>query len=284
MKKEIKIFLQLSPLVIIFLGLFVTGIVVTLLQSLHLIGLSAEKPTLVSYFLLLKNKQFVLSLVYSLFIALISSVLSIIFGTLIAAGIWRLPAKIRIFSIVYKVPLILPHISIAFITILFLSKTGMLSRVAYHLGMIENFISFPNILYSGKGLGIIFAYIMKETSFVILMVLGVLLKLPETQIQTSKMLGANYLQTFNSVIIPFIRPALRTSFIIIFLYSLGAFDIPYIMSETQPEMISVSIYNTFFNKDLIHRPEAAAELIILFILSMSLLISFFKQDRKKYEN
>jgi putative spermidine/putrescine transport system permease protein len=225
-----------------------------------------------------------ISLLFSLFIALISSFLSIFLGTIIATGIWRLPDKLRIMAIVYKIPLILPHITIAFITVLFLSKPGVLSRISYHLGLIENFITFPNILYSGKGIGIIIAYTIKETTFVILMVLGVLLKLPETQIQTAKMLGANHLQTFLTVVIPFIKPAVKMSFIIIFLYSLGAFDIPYIMSESQPEMISVSIYNTFFKRDLIHRPEAAAELIILFTISLTLLISFFKHKRNKYES
>lgn len=284
MKKEIKILLQLSPLLIIFLGLFVTGIIVTLLQSLHIVGVSPEKPTIISYIILFKNPHFLSSLLYSLFIALVSSLLAIIFGTVIATGIWRLPVRIRMFAIVYKIPLILPHISIAFITVLFLSKTGILSRISYHMGMIENFITFPNILYSGKGFGIIIAYVIKETSFVILMVLGALLKLSETQIQTSRMLGASPVQTFVTVIIPFIRPVMRMSFIIIFLYSLGAFDIPYVMSESQPEMMSVSVYNSFFKKDLIHRPVAAAELIILFALSLGILLSFFKYERKKYEN
>lgn len=284
MKKEIKILLQLSPLIIIFLGLFVMGIFVTILQSLSLVGLTHEKPGFISYILLFENSQFLISLFYSLFIAVISSLLSIFLGTVIATGIWRLPGNLRMLSIVYKIPLILPHITIAFITVLFLSKTGMLSRISYHLGLINNFMSFPNILYSGKGIGIIIAYTIKETTFVILMVLGVLLQLPETQIQTAKMLGANSFQTFFSVVIPFIKSAVKMSFIIIFLYSLGAFDIPYVMSESQPEMISVSIYNTFFKKDLSHRPAAAAELVILFGISLTLLFSFFKHERNKYEN
>lgn len=284
MKKEIKILLQLSPLLIIFLGLFVMGIFVTFLQSFNLLGLSQEKSTTLSYIILLESPQFLISLLYSLFIAFISSILSIFLGTIIATSIWRLPSKMRIIALVYKIPLILPHITIAFITVLFLSKPGILSRIAYHLGLIEEFITFPNILYSGKGFGIIIAYTIKETTFVILMVLGVLLKLPETQIQTSKMLGANKIQTFFTIIIPFIRPVIRISFIIIFLYSLGAFDIPYVMSESQPEMISVSIFNTYFKKDLIHRPEAAAELIILFCVSLIILLSFFSKERKKYEN
>lgn len=284
MKKNIKILLQLSPLLIIFLGLFVTGIFVTIMQSLHLVGYSLEKPNISSYIILFENPRFLISLLYSLFIALVSSVFSIILGTSLAYGIWRLPAKMKMISVVYKIPLILPHITIAFITVLFLSKPGIISRLSYHLGIIKDFTAFPNILYSGKGFGIIIAYIIKETSFVILMVFGVLLKLSETQIQSAKMLGANSIQTFFTVVIPFITPAVRMSFIIIFLYSLGAFDIPYVMSESQPEMMSVSIYNTFFKKDLTHRPAAAAELVILFGISLALLISFFKYERYHHED
>ena len=284
MKKELKILIKLSPLLIIFLGLFVTGIVLTILQSLNVVGIFHEKASFLPYILLFKNSHFLVSLFYSIFIALISSLFSIVLGTVIATCIWRIPVKMQMAAIIYKIPLILPHIAIAFITILFLSKPGVLSRISYHLGLIEDFRSFPNILYSGKGFGIIIAYTIKETSFVILMVLGVLLKLPETQIQTAKMLGANFFQTLYTVILPFIKPAVRMSFIIIFLYSLGAFDIPYVMSESQPEMVSVSIYNTFFKKDLIHRPEAAAELVILFLISITILLSFFKQERRFNEN
>ncbi|MCK5671826.1 MAG: hypothetical protein KAH95_00530, partial [Spirochaetales bacterium] len=81
MKKEIKILLQLSPLLIIFLGLFVTGIFVTILQSLNLIGLFHNKVSFLSYTVLFENPQFIISLLYSFFIALVSSVFSIILGT-----------------------------------------------------------------------------------------------------------------------------------------------------------------------------------------------------------
>ncbi len=283
MKKHTRILFETSPLLIIFLALFITGIIFTLLQSLHIIGLSQGKLSLDAYVSLFDTPRFTFSLVYSFFIALVSSLIAVCLGIILAAGIWRLPVHLRAWSIVYKIPLILPHISIAFITILFLGKTGILSRVSYSLGMIDTFRAFPNILYSGKGFGIITAYVIKETPFVILMVLGILVKLSETQIQTARMLGASSRKIFTTIVFPHIYPVVRMSFIIIFLYSLGAFDIPYVMSESQPEMISVSVYNTFFKKDLVHRPEAAAALVILFIISLVVLVIFFKQGRKQHE-
>ena len=283
MKNNTKIFLKLMPLLIIFIGLFITGIFVTFFQSLHIGGQFANKPTIESYIILINNPGFIKSLIYTLTIAFISSVCSVITGTLIASGIWRLPYTMKIISSLYKIPLILPHITIAFITILFISQTGIFSRIGYHMGIINNYINFPNILYSGKGIGIIVAYIFKETSFVILLALGVLLKLPETQIQSAHMLGANPVQILFTVILPFIGNTLKMSFIIIFLYSLGAFDIPFVMSESQPEMMSVSIYNTFFKKSLIHRPEASAELIVLLIISLIILLWYFKHEKENYE-
>ncbi len=276
MKKDFKILLQLSPLLIIFLTLFITGFLVTFLQSVKLMGSGGEGFSFLSYKMLFQNRRFSLSLLYSLIIAFSSSLLSILAGTSGALFLWKVPVNIRKYGIVYKIPLILPHITIAFMTVLFLGRTGILSRIGYNLGFLVNFTDFPNILYSGKGFGIIIAYTVKETSFVMLMVMGVLVKLPKTQIQTAGMLGATPFQVFYTLTLPYITPILKVSFIIIFLYSLGAFDIPYIMSESQPEMISVSVFNTFFKRDLIHRSEAAAELVILFTLSLGALLWFFK--------
>lgn len=279
MKKRTRIVLQLSPLLSIFIVLFAGGFIFTLLESFHLTGFSAGKFSLAAFRILFTDTHFAASLLYTFSIALLSSVSAVIFGTVLAAVIWRLPGSFQKWAVVYKIPLILPHITIAFITILFLGRTGILSRIGYHLGLIQTMTAFPNILYSGKGFGIITAYVLKETSFVILMVLGLLFKLSESQVQTARMLGASRFELFTTIVIPFTFPAIRVSFIIIFLYSLGGFDIPYIMSESSPEMLSVSIFSIYFKKDLIHRPEAAALLVILFLLSLLFLLLFIKKER-----
>ena len=58
------------------------------------------------------------------------------------------------------------------------------------------------------------------------------------------------------------------TFIILFLYGVGAFDIPFLLSESNPGMISIRVYNLYFRRDLANRPEAMAMLVAMFVFSL----------------
>ena len=171
---------------------------------------------------------------------------------------------------VYKIPLVLPHVVVGFLVILAFSRTGWLSSAAHALGLIAEPTDFPDILYGGRGLGIITAYIIKETSYAALMTGALMARMPPGRWRTARMLGASPWTAFRTVLVPAARPAIYSSFLLLFLYSLGAFDIPYILAESRPEMLSVYVFNLYFRKDLSRRPEAAAILVVL--LAISLLI------------
>lgn len=64
-----------------------------------------------------------------------------------------LPGK----ALVYKIPLILPHIAVAFVVLVVWSQSGILASVAHWLGLIRSMNEFPNLLYSGWGIGMILA-------------------------------------------------------------------------------------------------------------------------------
>jgi putative spermidine/putrescine transport system permease protein len=80
---------------------------------------------------------------------------------------------------------------------------------------------------------------------------------------------------------------MSTTFIILFLYSFGAFDIPFLLSESRPEMLSVFVYNLYFQRDLSRRPDAMATLVVmllfsgLFILLYSHFVSRLRMEDRK---
>lgn len=264
--------LRLLPLVIPIGGLFAAGAVVTAVQSFGFLNPFAKTGAGTDAWMYLFSDPWLLrSLTHSLTVAVVSAGLSVILGTLLAWGIHNLPAGLRGAATVYKIPLILPHITVAYLAILMFGQSGILSSLAARLGLIGKPGDFPNVLYGGRGTGIILAYLMKETSFVILMVTGMLRKLDPHLVRTARMLGASRFRTFRTVVIPHVRPALVSSFLILSLYALGAFEIPWLIGESRPEMISVTAFNLYFHRDLAYRPQAAAMLTLLMILSLALL-------------
>lgn len=251
-----------------FILLISAGIGFTLLQSFGMIlPVPVEQGKLQSYIRLFTDPWFWKSFFYSFYIAFFSAAISIIAGTLLAYNIWKLPLKLKIYAEVYKIPLILPHISIAFIILILAGRTGFFSSILYHCKIIKDQTEFPSILFGGNGIGIIIAYVYKETPFVVLMLMAIFKKINPRMIETARMLGAGKITIFFRIILPFLFPAINSIFVILFLYSFGAFDIPFILSESNPEMLSVSVFNLYFRRDMVNRPYAMAILMIMFVFS-----------------
>jgi len=267
---------KLLPAVIPFCLFFTGGILLTLIQSLGLMNpLAGNEGPWSAYVKIFSEKHFLVSLAFSLYVALVSAFLSTVFGTLLAHTIWQLPERLRARTQVYKIPLILPHIAVAFITILFLGQSGALSSLTYNLGITESSAAFPHLVFSRFGIGEIIAYTAKETSFVAVMVLAVLLKFDKRYLSTARQLGAGRVRIFFSIVLPSIKDTLATTFLILFIFSFGAFEIPYILGNSTPGMLSLQVYDYYFKHDLSQRPVAMALLMVLLVISSLLAWIYF---------
>jgi putative spermidine/putrescine transport system permease protein len=263
------IILKLSPLIIPFTVIFTTGVFLTILQSMgFFIPVPIEGRLFEAYVGLFSGSWFYVNLGFSLYCAFVSALISVGLGTFLSYYIWRLPVHLQQIAVLSKIPLILPHIAVAFIVLMFFSNTGYLSSVLNRAGLIEDAAGFPSILFSGYGFGIILAYVYKETPFVMLLVSSVLKKFDQRQIETAKMLGASRGRVFFKIVFPFLLPVINTSFIILFLYAFGAFDIPFMLGESHPGMLSIQVYNLYFKRDLVNRPQAMAILVVMFAFSL----------------
>ncbi|MEX1297459.1 MAG: ABC transporter permease subunit [Desulfotignum sp.] len=273
--RALLLILKLSPLMLPFGVLFCGGVFLTVCQSLgfftplpHTGGIFAAYKTILS------DPSFFTSFGFSLGVALGSAAGSVMAGTFLAYRVWKLPRSLAGAALVYKIPLILPHIAVAFVILVFWSRSGILASLAYQLGLIQSMHVFPNVLYSGWGIGMILAYTLKGTPFAMLLILALLVRFDVRQIQTAAMLGASGCRIFFSIVLPRLAPALHTSFIILFLYSFGAFDIPYILSESRPGMLSLHVFDLYFKHDLARRPEAMAILTLMFGFAVLFIIAY----------
>lgn len=272
-----NLILRLSPLILPYVVLFCGGVFLTVCQSVGVFTpLPHEGGALEAYAKLLADPAFFTSFAFSLGVAATSALFAVAVGTILAYRVWKLPGKLANAALVYKVPLILPHIAVAFVILVFWSQSGILASVAHALGLIQSMHEFPNVLFSGWGIGMVLAYTLKGTPFAMLLVMALLIRFDARQIQTAAMLGASGPRIFFTIVMPRLAPAMHSGFIILFLYSFGAFDIPYILSESRPGMLSIHVYNLYFKHDLTRRPEAMAILVIMFCFSVLFIIAYSK--------
>lgn len=263
-----RILRGLAPLLIPYCALFCAGMALTLAQSLGLfLPLGAGEATLDHYRVLLKDLAIVQSLGLSLFVALVSATGSVLGGTALALALWRMPSGLRRVGVISKIGLILPHVAVAFLILLFLGRTGLVSSVLFQTGLISSPEEFPNILHTGSGLGMIMAFLLKGVPFALLLVGAVLFGFDIRLIQTARMLGAGPWRTFRTVTLPRLLPAMHSAFIILFLYAFGSFDIPFVLGESHPGMLSIRVYDIFFQRDLDQRPLAMAILTLMFLFA-----------------
>lgn len=277
MMRHPRVLLSLLPLLIPFAAIFLGGIIITVLQSLGILMFSYHYDDIFfGYRELLTDRWFVESALFSLYVAATATTIAIIFGTLFAYLIWRLPHRYHGRTVIYKVPLILPHIAVGFMAVILLAKTGVLAALSYQLGLIDSFTQFPDLLYRASGIDIIGAYVYKETPFVMVLVYAMLSRFESRLMDCAKMLGASPTRIFFTLILPFLMPAINTSFIILFIFSFGGFDLPFVLGDSYPGMISIRIYDYFFHKDLALRPVAMAMLTLIFLMSLGFIIAYLK--------
>jgi putative spermidine/putrescine transport system permease protein len=233
-----------------------------------------------AYSHVLTDPSFVRNGIFSIWISLASSVGSVLLGSLLAWQIRKLPACLQATASVYRIPIILPHITVAFLILFLFSNRGMVPALAYNLISPYAAEQFPDLIYSSMGWSIILAYIYKEVPFVILMELAVLKQVPEDRLITAQMLGAGPLRTYFKVVLPQLRPVINSVFIILFLYSLGAFDIPFILGISKPTTVSIRIYRLYFESDLVNRPLVMARLTLMFLFSLGFIVLYSKRFKK----
>lgn len=255
-KTKYKPYLEVMPIVVLLLFVLVFGIFGALMQSLgYFPFIGMKEITLEYYSRIFTNSGFLKSLSFTLYISAISSIIAVILGIVIASLIVSLNSKKEY---IYKIPMVVPHITVALFAITFLSDTGFFARMLYSMGVKNAQEIFSSILFSSNGLGIILAYIWKETPYVMLTCLAVLKRLSSKHEMAAINLGASKWYAFRRVTLPMLLPTILSVFTIIFSFSFGAYEIPMLLGATVPKAIAVQAFIEYQNPMMSNRPYAMA--------------------------
>lgn len=270
-----RIALLLAPALVILGGLFLTGLGLTLLRSLHYApALGQTTPTLASYTAILGNPGFLNSLALSLWIATASTLIAATLA-LAAALLLRqsFPGR-AVISFLVQLNLTIPHIVGAIGLVYLVSQSGAFARLAFAAGLIAGPQDFPALTQDPYAIGIILLYVWKELPFITLILLANLQTLGDDHEAAARTLGATRWQAFRHVLLPMLMPALAAASALVFAFAFGAYEVPLVLGAHAPKALPVLAWQAWTDTDLATRPEAMAMAVIIALIGIGLLLLY----------
>ncbi|MCI8665596.1 MAG: ABC transporter permease subunit [Dorea sp.] len=285
MRRKLTPYILLVPQALLTI-LFLIGLVNGITQSLGVIpAFGLTEPTLLYYKEVLTKPDLLKSVLYSLKIAFSSALLSTAAGVMLCALlVTSRKTKGKMMRIV-QLPIIVPHVVVALFVINICSQNGLLARVCCRLGIIGEQQEFPMIIYDSHGIGIVIAYLWKEIPFIIYFVIALMANIDGKLGEASVNLGADKIQTFFRVTLPLCIHTICSGFLIIFVFALGAYELPFILGTTTPKALPVQAYIQYTHPDLRNRPYAMALngiIIVISLVSAWIYFILMRKNLKKF--
>jgi len=278
-KDSVKTVAVLTPVIILIFLFFIYPIILTFQRSTR--SLTGEDVGFERYSKVLSDPEFVNAFWFSMEIAVISVMISIVIAVVTALALRDTFIGKRITLFMYQTNIAMPHLAMATIMLLLLAQTGILSSFAYQLGLIENWTDFPLIVKGYSSIGIIISYTLKFAPFIGMAVLSVLISFSRDYEEQSSSLGVGRLRTLFYVTLPAIKPAIYLSSMIVFCFAFGSYDVPAVigLKQTLP-MLAYRYYNDPFSTDSMYDGYAVAMIIAAITLTISTIYLYLAFSKK----
>ena len=281
MSERLRIFLLLAPALAVIAVLFLGGMVLGLARSFNympIIGLT--EPNFDAYVSVLTDRDFLLSFVLTFHIAFTSTAISAVLAVGAALVLRQTFVGKKLVTFLFQLNLTIPHI-VGAVGILYLfAQSGFFARIAYSLGAIERTNDFPAMVYDDYAIGIILQYVWKEIPFIGVIVLAVMQSVGQDYESLAQSLGANCWQRFRYVLLPLILPGVLSASVIVFAFTFGAFEIPYLLGQNHPSALPVLAYRSYTDVDLAARPQAMAMAMVITVMSGLMIYAYMNLSRR----
>lgn len=163
--------------------------------------------------------------------------------------------------------LAVPHLVGATTTLLWLGDGGLGARLA---GAEPG--SWPPLVAGPWPVASVLALAWKESAFVALVVLAALAPGHRERMETAASLGASRRQRWTRVLLPTAAPALAATGVVVLVYSVGAYEVAWLLGRTSPEPLSVLSFRLFGSIELLDRPAAAAAALVGSALALGITV------------
>lgn len=253
----------LIPIVLLVLFVVAGGVGSTLLQSIGLLPLIGQ-PQLTAENYLAGGSEAALSLLVSVGISCAATLAAAIIGGAIALAIASGGWLGRTVAATSAAVLTLPHLIGAAAIGLLVANSGFLPRLL----QIEP-QAWPNLVGSPWWIAVIAEYAWKESAFIGLVVVAALATRVVQFDETAALLGAGRLARVRMVFLPLAAPSLIVASTISFVYTLGSYEVAWLLGRTYPEPLAVLAVRLYNGLSVLSRPEASA------IAMITVIVCFF---------
>lgn len=275
---RVKIALLLAPAVGVIGVLFAGGLGAAFVQSLgYMPAIGMTEWSLDAYRQVLSDRDFLDSLLLTLYVSGVSTGVSTVLAVLAALALRR--SSGRLSAAVFQLPITIPHLVAAVGIALVVAQTGLGARVAAGLGLIGEPRDFPALLYDKYSVGIILTYVWKEVPFITLVVLASLRGVASELEEVARTLGAGAWRRFWYVVFPVISPSVVAASLLVFAFTFGAFEVPYLLGKSYPTMLPVMAYNEYREIDLAARPAAMAINVLIALVTGTVAALYLRLAR-----
>lgn len=279
--------IALAPALILTVILLGASLIYGVAQSLGLMSvLGQDSISFDAYINLftgqgMAGREFWGSLAFSLWVSLVSTLVSAFLALLLAVWLSELKHTGSAENLALNWNLAIPHLVWAVALLLFLSQSGLLARWAATLGLIKTPADFPVLVRDRYGVGIILHYISKEIPFLALMLLAVLRRQSAGYTQVAENLGATRWQRIRFVTLPMVAPTLLSGMLLVFAFIFSSYEVPALLGVNYPRMLPTLALRFFNDPDLRSRADGMAiSLIITLIVLAVAAISLRKGEQQ----
>jgi trehalose/maltose transport system permease protein len=237
-------------------------------------GISLNGFTTSNYSLVLKNSTWHYALGFTIIYTLVTVIVELVIGTMIALVLERLTAGRGFMMALLLIPW-------SMITVINAELWGYIYQGTYGVAdaiLTAVGLGHPDILGTPTPaiIGLMVADIWKTTPFVAIIVLAGLVMLPGDVYEAAEVDGSSGWSTFWRITVPLLRPTLALALMFRVLQAFGLFDLPYVLTNGGPGTATTSLailgYNAIF-KNLSFGPGAAVATTTALLVLLGCLLS-----------
>lgn len=270
-----RTWLLLSPALLVIVVLFLGGVFFGVIQSLNYLPLIGQFDlNLNAYGQMFSDPAFMPSLALSAWIAFTATIVSAVLAVAVSLFLRQTSVGRRLGTYLFQLNLAIPHIVGAVAMLALLSQSGLLSRLTNVVGLTHGTAGFPALTNDRWGVSIIAEYVWKEVPFIGVVVLAALAGGTRDYEDLARTLGAGRWQRFRYVILPHIIPGVLSTSIIVFAFSFGAYEVPFLLGQPYPATLSVLAYLNYTDVDLAARSEAQAINVVIATIVTLLAVAY----------
>ena len=229
-------------------------------------GLSGEW-TLKHWQLALGSNRIWQSLAFSTAMSVTATALAWLFAAVLVAGLRCVRQDVRFQGIVCLL-LALPPLAAGFNASLWLSRGGLISRLAVQLGINQGIQDFPVLVQDRFGIALVLTLMSVSLPLPLLYLLRIWkLAKVDDYIITACSLGCGPYRALRTIAFPMLWQRSGPLLLMLCLWNFGAWEVPLLLGRKSPRMLSVLIQQSSGQFVLEERPQAFAFAVIYLCLS-----------------